>query len=99
MRVGNGNGVLSAYMKTKLQAPEEAGNRNQVSTSGKSSDVVDLSPAVKEIDQAKEMAQTIPNERIGKVNEIKNEIETSRYQIKPEEIADKMIKHAIDILA
>jgi len=99
MKIANGN-ILSIYMrKTRPVNQEEVAGQTQRSPSDRKTDVVELSPAVKEVDRAKEMAQTMPEERAEKVEQIRNQIENGLYRIQPEKIAQKMIEHAIDILA
>ncbi|MCD6505966.1 flagellar biosynthesis anti-sigma factor FlgM [Candidatus Poribacteria bacterium] len=99
MKIVNGN-ILNIYMrKTRPVRQEEVTGQTQRSPSDRKTDVVELSPAVKEVDRAKEMAQTMPEERAEKVEQIRNQIENGLYRIQPEKIAQKMIEHAIDILA
>lgn len=90
--------VISIYMR-KARPVEEAAGQARKSPSDRKTDVVELSPAVKEVDRAKEMAQAMPEERAEKVEQIRNQIENGLYRIQPEKIAQKMIEHAIDILA
>ncbi|HEX29204.1 TPA: flagellar biosynthesis anti-sigma factor FlgM [Candidatus Poribacteria bacterium] len=99
MKIVNGN-ILNIYMRrTRPVNQEEVAGQTQRSPSDRKTDVVELSPAVKEVDRAKEMAQTMPEERAEKVEQIRNQIENGLYRIQPEKIAQKMIEHAIDILA
>ncbi|HID55633.1 TPA: flagellar biosynthesis anti-sigma factor FlgM [Candidatus Poribacteria bacterium] len=99
MKILNDN-ILSIYMrKTRPVNQEEVAGQVRKSPSDRKTDVVELSPAVREVDRAKEMAQTMPEERAEKVEQIRNQIESGLYKIQPEKIAEKMIQHAIDILA
>lgn len=100
MKVANGNNIISIYMKrTRPISSEETAEQIQKASPDRKTDVVELSPAVKEVDRAKEMAQTVSDERVEKIEQIRTQIENGLYRIEPEKIAEKMIRHAIDILA
>ena len=62
-------------------------------------DVVEISSTAREISRLKEIARAMPEERAEKVEQIRQMVQNGTYKIEPEKIAEKMIQHAIDLLA
>ena len=61
---------------------------------------VDLSTKAKDIQQAQNALNNLPDVREEKVQEIKVQVEKGTYKVNAEEIADKMVKESIvDIFA
>ena len=61
---------------------------------------VDLSTKAKDIQQAKNALNSLPDIREEKVQEIKAQVEKGTYNVNAEKIADKMVKESIvDIFA
>jgi len=58
-------------------------------------DTVAISGAAKEIQEARQQLDEIPDIRAEKVAEIKNQIENGTYEIKSAEIAEKMLSDAL----
>lgn len=60
---------------------------------------VELSDAVKEIQQIKNTVDNIPDIREDKVTALKNQIDNSTYNVNAEEVAEKMVaEFFLDIL-
>ena len=58
-------------------------------------DSVKLSPRAKELQKANADLKNVPDIDEDKVNKLKNEIQNGTYEVKPDEIAEKMIKESI----
>lgn len=58
-------------------------------------DTVNISDAAKEIQEVRKQLDDIPDVRTEKVQQLKNEIENGTYEIKSEEIADKMLRESL----
>ena len=104
MKVVNDRDLIKSYLKpdnTNKLVPKNSvkGSANLKVKSELKSDVVELSPVAREISKLREMARSLPEERLEKVEQVRAMIENGTYKIEPEKIAEKMIKHAIDILA
>ena len=71
------------------KTPEKAEN-----TAAKT-DTVNISDAAKEIQEVRKELDNIPEVRAEKVEQLKNQIENGTYEIKSEEIAEKMLKDSL----
>ncbi|MEI6258954.1 MAG: flagellar biosynthesis anti-sigma factor FlgM [Deltaproteobacteria bacterium] len=78
---------------SRLKGKEKASGDNF--TLDSSQDRVLLSPMAKEIQMAKNWLQTIPDVRVEKVAEIKNQIALGAYQISSERIAHRMMGESL----
>jgi negative regulator of flagellin synthesis FlgM len=58
-------------------------------------DTVNISDAAKEIQEVRKELDNIPYVRADKVEQLKNQIENGTYEIKSEEIAEKMLKDSL----
>ena len=88
-------GGIKAYTSqtTRLRENEQAsGNK---STSDSCEDRVLLSPMAKEIQMAKSQLQGIPDVRIEKVTEIKNQIARGTYPVSSEKIAHRLMGESL----
>lgn len=101
MKVTNGD-LIRSYIKPEnvrklgLKGFIEGAKPNK----GKSAeDIVEISSTAREISRLKEIAQAIPEERVEKVEQIRQMVQNGDYKIEPKRIAEKMIQHAIDLLA
>ena len=61
--------------------------------------IVNLSPALKEAQAAKKIIEAEPDVREDKVAELKERIESGKYKIDHEAVADKMVDSFIDELS
>jgi flagellar biosynthesis anti-sigma factor FlgM len=77
----------------RLKGKEKASGDNFTFDSNQ--DRVLLSPMAKEIQMAKNWLQTIPDVRVEKVAEIKNQIALGAYQISSERIAHRMMGESL----
>ncbi|UCE55416.1 MAG: flagellar biosynthesis anti-sigma factor FlgM [Desulfobacterales bacterium] len=62
---------------------------------GAKADKVDISDAAKEIQEVRKQLDNTPDVRTEKVEQLKNQIEKGTYEIKSEEIAEKMLKESL----
>ena len=58
-------------------------------------DTVVISETAKRVQDAKARLDAVPDVRSDKVAELKNQIENGTYEIKPDKIADKMIRDSL----
>lgn len=79
----------SANPAEKNQKPDEAQAK---ATSG---DRVEFSARSREMQKIYEVLQTTPDVRAEKVSELKKLIEEGRYQVKSDELAEKMIRESL----
>jgi negative regulator of flagellin synthesis FlgM len=82
---------IKAYTSqaSRLRGKEKASGNKSILDS--SEDRVLLSPMAKEIQMANNQLQTIPDVRVEKVTEIKNQISQGAYQISSEKIAHRLL--------
>jgi negative regulator of flagellin synthesis FlgM len=86
---------IKAYTSqaSKLRGKEKvSGNKSALNSS---EDRVLLSPMAKEIQMATNQLQEIPDVRIEKVTEIKNQIAQGSYQISAEKIAHRLMGESL----
>jgi negative regulator of flagellin synthesis FlgM len=84
--VGQAN---STHPPEKKQKPGEADAKTA------SGDRVEFSARSREMQKIYEVLQTTPETRAEKVSSLKKLIEEGKYEVKSEDIADKMIKQGI----
>lgn len=104
MKVVSKGNLLKSYMGPKglgkLRARSDVGGSKSAEVkSDVSGDVVEISSTAKEVTRLRELVQTMPEERVEKVEQIRQMVQNGTYKIEPEKIAEKMIQHAIDLLA
>jgi negative regulator of flagellin synthesis FlgM len=83
--------VNQVQSKQKADAVEENAARQQ----GAKADTVVISDAARRIQEAQAELRSLPDVRSDKVAELKNRIENGTYEIKPEAVADKMIRESL----
>jgi len=83
--------VNQVQVKPKTEEITEKDLRQQAIKS----DTVVISDTAKRIQEAQAQLETIPEVRSEKVAEIKRRIEDGTYEIKPEKIAEKMIRESL----
>ena len=76
--------------KQKAENTSDKAEKNVAKT-----DTVNISDAAKEIQEVREELDNIPDVRADKVEQLKNQIENGTYEIKSEEIAEKMLKDSL----
>jgi negative regulator of flagellin synthesis FlgM len=76
--------------KQKTEKAPEKAEQNTAKT-----DTVNISDAAKEIQEVRKQLDAIPDVRAEKVEQLKNQIESGTYEVKSEEIADKMLREAL----
>jgi negative regulator of flagellin synthesis FlgM len=86
---------IKAYtsQKSRLRGNEKAPGSK--STSDSCEDRVLLSPMAKEIQMAKSQLQEIPDIRVEKVTEIKNQITQGTYPVSSEKIAHRLMGESL----
>ena len=86
---------IKAYTSqaSRLRGKEKASGN--ISTLDSNEDRVLLSPMAKEIQMAKNQLQEIPDVRIEKVTEIKNQIAQGSYQVSSEKIAHRIMGESL----
>jgi negative regulator of flagellin synthesis FlgM len=83
--------VSQVQVKPKTEELSEKDPRQQAIKS----DTVVISETAKRIQAAQSQLETIPDVRSEKVAEIKRRIEDGTYEIKPDQIAEKMIRESL----
>ena len=76
--------------KQKAENTSEKAEKNVAKT-----DTVNISDAAKEIQEVRKELDNIPDVRAEKVEQLKNQIENGTYEVKSEEIAEKMLKDSL----
>lgn len=76
--------------KQKAENTSDKAEKNVAQT-----DTVNISDAAKEIQEVRKELDNIPEVRAEKVEQLKNQIENGTYEIKSEEIAEKMLKDSL----
>ena len=76
--------------KQKAENTSEKAEKNVAKT-----DTVNISDAAKEIQEVRRELDNVPDVRAEKVEQLKNQIENGTYEIKSEEIAEKMLKDSL----
>ena len=89
--------AIAAYNTTQVQLrPKTGSDEGKVSGhQGLNADTVFISDTAKRIQEAQSQLQSIPDVRADKVAELKSRIENGTYEIKAEQIADKMIQESL----
>ncbi|MFO7707640.1 MAG: flagellar biosynthesis anti-sigma factor FlgM [Desulfobacterales bacterium] len=98
MQISDKNQTLSvdAYVnqvqaKQKTEQVGEKSGRQQ----GIKDDTVVISDAARRIQEAQKQIQAIPDVRVDKVAELRAQIENGSYELKPDAIAEKMIRESL----
>ena len=68
---------------------------DKAANQGAKTDKVEISEAAKEIQEVRKQLDNTPDVRSEKVEQLKNQIENGTYEIKSEEIAEKMLKESL----
>ncbi len=86
---------IDAYVN-KISDKQQAENiSDKVEKNVAKTDTVNISDAAKEIQEVRKELDNIPDVRADKVEQLKNQIENGTYEIKSEEIAEKMLKDSL----
>jgi negative regulator of flagellin synthesis FlgM len=86
---------ITAYTSQTSRVRRNGNTSNSQAVSASSEDRVLLSPAAKEIQMAKSQLQDIPDVRVEKVAEIKNQIAQGVYSVPSETIAYRMMGESL----
>jgi negative regulator of flagellin synthesis FlgM len=89
--------AIDAYNSTQVQSRQKPGSEDG-KVSGQAApkaDTVVISDGAKRIQEAQTQLQAIPDVRADKVAELRTRIENGTYEIKPDKIADKMIRESL----
>jgi len=88
---------IDAYNAAQVHNKQKAGGEdsNVSDSPALKADTVVLSDAAKRIQEAQSQIQAIPDVRTDKVADLKARIENGTYEIKSEEIAEKMIRESL----
>ena len=76
--------------KQKVENTPDKSEKNAAKT-----DTVNISDTAKEIQEVRKQLDAIPDVRTEKVEQLKNQVENGTYEVKSEEIADKMLREAL----
>jgi len=98
------NYEISKQLSNSVQNASERVEKKQLSDEKKVEEknlsgqdtIVDLSPALKETQTIREIISSEPDVREDKVSELKERIESGRYKIDHEAVADKLVDAFID---
>jgi negative regulator of flagellin synthesis FlgM len=97
MKITGGHSLanLDAYIKNVRDREKTRSVFGTGSSDAISRDEIVLSPEARQIQQAKELIDSLPDIREEKVAEIRARIEAGEYQIDGEKIAEKMIEESL----
>jgi flagellar biosynthesis anti-sigma factor FlgM len=89
--------AIAAYTTTPVQPrPKTESDEGRVTGHPElKADTVFISDTAKRIQEAQAQLQSIPDVRADKVAELKSQIENGTYEIKPDQIAEKMIRESL----
>ena len=86
---------IKAYTRQASRLRGKEKSSGNTSTLDSSEDRVLLSPMAKEIRMAKNQLQEIPDVRVEKVTDIKNQIAQGSYQVSSEKIARRLMGESL----
>ena len=86
---------IEAYVNQVQEKDEVDAAAEQPEQQQTKADTVALSDAAKNIQEAQNQLEAIPDVREDKVAELKEQIENGTYEIDAEKIADKMLKDSL----
>jgi negative regulator of flagellin synthesis FlgM len=86
---------IKAYSSQRSRLREKEKASGNISTSDSCNDRVLLSPMAKEIQMANSQLQEIPDVRVEKVSEIKNQITQGTYPVSSEKIAHRLMGESL----
>ena len=86
---------IDAYVNNINDKQKAENTSDKAETNVAKTDTVNISDAAKEIQEVRKELDNIPEVRAEKVEQLKNQIENGTYEIKPEEIAEKMLKDSL----
>ena len=76
-------------------ATSVAADRRRQPAAGNSADKVVLSPRAREIQDARQRAESLPDVRKDKVHRLRRQLATGTYSVNGDEIAFKMMKESV----
>ena len=89
----NGNSIpIDAYVNNVQDKKANGAPKDKAADKNLKTDTVDISDSAKRVSAAREQLDRIPEVREDKVAELKAKIESGKYEINSEEIADKILK-------
>jgi negative regulator of flagellin synthesis FlgM len=86
---------IDAYVNNINDKQKAENTSDKAETNVAKTDTVNISDAAKEIQEVRKELDNIPEVRAEKVEQLKNQIENGTYEIKSEEIAEKMLKDSL----
>jgi negative regulator of flagellin synthesis FlgM len=99
MKISNINQDKQAIQQIQKGMKPSAVDKNQSAQDGQKiytgPDKVDLSSESKEMKKIYDVLASTPDTRVDRVAELKKLVETDQYQVKSEDVADKMVKDFI----
>lgn len=96
MEISDKNPVgINPYVKQIQQNESSARPDRQRDRAVSREDNVELSRTAGELKRAQKALEDVPDIRQEKIERIKNRIENGTYEIKPDKIADKMLKESL----
>jgi negative regulator of flagellin synthesis FlgM len=87
---------IDAYMRQARQSQQEAVSQENIGAQAPKSDKVQISQTAVEAQKAVQLLKETPDVREDKVREIKLQIETGRYAVSTEKVADRMLKEGFE---
>lgn len=86
---------IDAYINNISDKHKAENTSDKAEKNAAKTDTVHISDAAKEIQEVRKELDNIPDVRADKVEQLKNQIENGTYEIKSEEIAEKMLKDSL----
>jgi negative regulator of flagellin synthesis FlgM len=89
----SGNNPLIGLNKNvqRLDSPQQSGDIQKRGATSSDSDRLDLSVRSLEISHLEDLIRATPDVREDRVNQVRSQIESGAYNVKAEQIADKII--------
>ena len=86
---------IDAYINNTKEKNKIAGSSSGSTKNVQSSDRVEFSKTAKDVKDAREQMESVPDIREEKVNEIRDQIEDGTYKIDGKKIAHNMIRESL----
>ena len=86
---------IDAYVNNINDKQKAENTSDKAETNVAKTDTVNISDAAKEIQEVRKELDNVPDVRADKVEQLKNQIENGTYEIKSEEIAEKMLRDSL----
>ncbi len=96
MEINGNQGIgIDAYINKVHENSKVGTPDNNPETTAKKADSVVISDAAKEVQEARNRLNDIPDVREEKVAQLRNQIQNGTYEINAEKIAGKLIKESL----